>query len=120
LTGLESHQCPLFVQRNTQIINTCVVFPQWHISSNTSFFISFLIIVALGVAYEYLRELQKSLDIRIATALVAANGKGRSRTPGSGRSTPDHEAEESALLGQSKKARAWCVAGHVDGGASSG
>ncbi|CAP60106.1 uncharacterized protein PODANS_1_4220 [Podospora anserina S mat+] len=36
--------------------NLCIVFRQWHISSNFSLFVSLLAIVALGAGYEALRE----------------------------------------------------------------
>jgi len=50
---------------------------------------SCIAIMALGVFYEYLRAFQKSLDTRIALALVAS-GKGKARGP-SGRSSPSDE-----------------------------
>jgi solute carrier family 31 (copper transporter), member 1 len=86
--------------RNTQIIDTCVVFRQWHISSNLSFVVSCFAIILLGIFYEYLREIQKSLDRRIALSLISAKGKGRLRSSASsGRSSPDSEIlEEAGLL----------------------
>ncbi|ELU38461.1 Ctr domain-containing protein [Rhizoctonia solani AG-1 IA] len=44
-----------------------------HISSNGTFFISFVAIVLLGVAYEWLRRAQTTLDVRIARSI--AKGK---------------------------------------------
>jgi hypothetical protein len=90
------------LSRNTNIVDTCVVFRQWHISSTSSFIFSCLIIVALGVLYEYLRAFQKSFDRRIAASLSGTKGKGRIRlsgSSGSGRSTPEsNQEEESGLL----------------------
>jgi copper transporter 1 len=53
--------------------------------------------VALGVFYEYLREIQKTLDRRIALSL--SDGKGKAQRPRS-RSTSGSEgvAEETGLL----------------------
>jgi len=87
---------------NTQIIDTCIIFPQWHIHSNASFLFSILVIVCLCVLYEYLRVLQQALDFKIAASLAGARGKGR-KPSGSGRSTPEHETEESGLLTRKKK-----------------
>jgi copper transporter 1 len=55
--------------------------------------------MALGVFYEYLRAFQKSLDTRIALALVAS-GKGKTRaTSRSGRSSPGAEFPDIAMGG---------------------
>lgn len=54
-------------------------------------------IVALGVLYEYLREIQKGVDRRIAEALRGAGkeiGSGRR----SGSSSPVSEVEDAGLL----------------------
>ncbi|KAG0700864.1 Ctr copper transporter [Suillus ampliporus] len=75
-------RCSMHMLWNTQIIDTCVVFSQWHIRSHVQFFFSFLAIVGLGMLYEYLRV------------------SGR-RTPltASGRSSPERsDAEETGLL----------------------
>jgi copper transporter 1 len=88
-------------QRNTQIINTCIVFPQWHIKSNSSFVLSFLVIVALGVLYEYLREVQKDVDRRIAVGLRASGAERVSRTgsrEGRGGREGSSEVEDAGLL----------------------
>jgi len=94
-------QCKLHMLWNTQIIDTCVVFPSWHIRSTSSFFFSCLVIVALGVFYEYLREFQKKYDHHLALSLNA-KGKAKLRIS-SGRNTPeqlDQEASgQNALLG---------------------
>jgi hypothetical protein len=60
--------------RNTNIINTCVVFRQWHIHSNIQFFLSCIAVVLIGVGYEWLRDIQKKVDRRIA-AQVLLKGK---------------------------------------------
>lgn len=91
--------------RNTQIVDTCIVFPGWHISSNTAFVFSCIVIVGLSVFYEYLREFQKKYDVHLAKALLS-QGKGKVRVPASGRSTPDSEPEESGLLSGRKALKA--------------
>ncbi|KAF7310449.1 FAD-binding FR-type domain-containing protein [Mycena chlorophos] len=87
-------KCAMNMLWNTQIIDTCIVFRSWHISSHAFFLGSCIAIVGLGVLYEYLRAFQKSLDIRIALALLAeGKGKARARSVSrSGRSSPDEDA----------------------------
>ncbi|RDB16712.1 Copper transport protein CTR2 [Hypsizygus marmoreus] len=92
-------KCSLHMLWNTQIIDTCIVFPSWHISSTASFVVSCLLIVALGVLYEYLREFQKRYDVHLALSLASSGAKGKARAgAGSGRSSPDPAEEESGLL----------------------
>jgi len=67
-------RCSMNMLWNTQIINTCIVFRKWHISTHTGFVLSFLVIVALGVLYEYLRAVQRGFDRRVALGL---RGKGK-------------------------------------------
>ncbi|KAG9125108.1 hypothetical protein FRC07_008946 [Ceratobasidium sp. 392] len=62
-------KCDMNMLWNTQIIDTCIVFKSWHISSTGTFIVSFLAIVALGVAYEWLRRAQTVLDVRIARSI---------------------------------------------------
>lgn len=92
---------------NTQIIDTCVVFRQWHIHSNLQFFFSFLAIVALGLLYEYLRVFSRDFDKRIAMKLRIQSGR---RTPltTSGQSSPERRGdgvEEIGLLNGLRVAR---------------
>ena len=95
LTGIILKQ----VSRNTQIIDTCVVFPQWHIRSNTEFVVSFFAIVALGVFYEWLRGLQKTFDQRIALGLSqSTKGKDRGGLVLSARASPSPVREDTELL----------------------
>ena len=89
------------VNRNTQIVDTCIVFPQWHISSNASFILSFFVIVALGVLYEWLRVVQKQFDIVIAQKLAAE------QPSLSGRSSPHRE--DDTLMGRGTKPARRCV-----------
>ncbi|KAF5386009.1 hypothetical protein D9615_002636 [Tricholomella constricta] len=98
--GHDMLMCSMNMLWNTQIIDTCIVFPSWHIRSHRGFVVSCLVIVALSVLYEYLREIQKKYDLHLARALVtSAKGKGRA-TPGavSGRSSPEVDYEERGLL----------------------
>ncbi|KAF5338486.1 hypothetical protein D9611_013308 [Ephemerocybe angulata] len=95
--------CKLHMLWNTQIENTCIVFRSWHISSRTTFLLSCLLIIALGVFHEWLRAAQKKLDYRIALSLASKPGGGRSgrRSPSpTGRVSPasGQRAEESGLL----------------------
>lgn len=89
-------RCSMHMLWNTQILDTCVVFSQWHIRSHLQFFFSFLAIVALGMLYEYLRVYSRDFDTRIAVKLRSGR-----RTPltASGRSSPERsDAEETGLL----------------------
>jgi len=61
--------------RNTQIVDTCVVFKSWHIRSNTDFVLSLIAIVLLGMFFEWLRAHAKKVDRKI----LAKEGKGRVR-----------------------------------------
>jgi len=95
-------RCSMNMLWNTQIIDTCVVFRSWHIHSVSSFVFSCLVIVALGVFYEYLRAYQKAFDHRIATSLATKNraitgSRGGSRS-GSERSSPEGRLEDAGLL----------------------
>ncbi|KIK63737.1 hypothetical protein GYMLUDRAFT_95298 [Collybiopsis luxurians FD-317 M1] len=91
-------QCSMNMLWNTQIVDTCIVFRSWHISSNTAFFFSCIAIIALGIFYEYLRVLQKALDTRIALALTKDN-RSRSRSRSSSRrNSPDITLESEGLL----------------------
>ena len=58
--------------RNTQIIDTCVVFKSWHIRSNTQFVFSCIAIVLLGIFFEWLRSYTRSVDRK----MLAKAGKG--------------------------------------------
>jgi copper transporter 1 len=86
---------------NTQIIDTCVVFPAWHIRSNTGFVLSFVAIAGLSVLFEYLRLFQRDVDARIKERVN--KGKRASSPVVSGRSTPER-GEDVALL-NGRKAR---------------
>lgn len=94
-----SVQSVFIIFRNTQIIHTCIVFPQWHIRSNASFILSFFAIVALGVFYEWLRGLQRTVDQRIAIKLSqGTKGKARGGFAVSARASPSPEREDTELL----------------------
>jgi len=93
---LTHHSCRLW---NTQVIDSCVVFNWWHIRGPVSFLVSIFIIVALGVAFEGLRLLQRNLDVRVAAQITRARAGGLR----SGRESPLIDVEESLLLGQGLK-----------------
>ena len=61
--------------RNTQIIDTCVVFKSWHIRSNAEFVLSCIAIVLLGIFFEWLRSYTRKVDRNI----LAKAAKGRIR-----------------------------------------
>ncbi|EEB94476.1 hypothetical protein MPER_06702, partial [Moniliophthora perniciosa FA553] len=90
--------CSMNMLWNTQIIDTCIVFPSWHISSTSSFVFSCIAIVALGIFYEYLRIVQKSFDQRIALSL--SKGK-RKNQPRSRSQSPETVESQGLLTGRS-------------------
>jgi len=92
-------KCAMHMLWNTQIIDTCIVFPSWHITSNTSFILSFIVILLLGVLYEYLRFVQRRIDVYIAQAISnGERGKGRVRSPIRSGSVSPAGGEDRALL----------------------
>jgi copper transporter 1 len=78
--------------RNSDIIDTCVVFRWWHVRSYTAFVLTLLAIALLGVLYEYLRLFQRKLDFHIVQSLSASKSKGASR--GRDRSNSPRGGEE--------------------------
>ncbi|KAG2154380.1 copper transporter [Suillus bovinus] len=99
-------RCSMHMLWNTQIIDTCIVFSQWHIRSNLQFVFSFLAIVALGMFYEYLRVYSRDFDKRVAVKLRIKNGR-RSPLTASGQSSPARydDAEDTGLLNASRVTR---------------
>ncbi|KAF8320819.1 Ctr copper transporter [Clavulina sp. PMI_390] len=66
-------KCSMNMLWNYQITDTCVVFRSWHISGAFTFVLSFLIILLLGITYEWLRKLQRALDIQTAQRITRAS-----------------------------------------------
>jgi len=90
-------KCSMHMLWNTQIEDTCVVFQSWHISSKTTLFFSCLAIVALGVLYEYLRQVQRTYDQNVARHLMTrTKGKAVDSRRGSRSNSP--ETEDAGLL----------------------
>ncbi|KAG8871424.1 hypothetical protein FRB97_008704, partial [Tulasnella sp. 331] len=88
-----SSMCKMHMLWNWETVDTCIVFRSWHVSSTSTFIISFLIVALIGVFYEWLREVKSAYDIQ--TARTLARGKepsliGRDVSPG----------EEALLLGR--------------------
>ncbi|KAJ7785116.1 Ctr copper transporter [Mycena maculata] len=83
-------RCSMNMLWNTQIVDTCIIFRSWHISSTATFLLSCAAIMSLAVFYEGLRAFQKRLDTRIALELAnAAPTTGTIRLP---------DAEDADLL----------------------
>ena len=88
------------------------------IRSTTSFLLSFLAIVALGVFYEWLRAFARRLDRSVARALAASSsgaGKGKGRVSRSRSMSPAPgvgaaDEEEALLMGSSSSS---FVKGHT-------
>jgi len=102
-------RCKMNMLWNTDIIDTCIVFRSWHITSKAAFIYSCFAIVALCILYEYLRGFQRTLDYRIAVSLSKGKRRSRSSGPGnSGRSSPAGQGnlEETGLLSGQKRTSA--------------
>ena len=92
--------------RNTQIINTCIIFRQWHITSRTAFVLSLIVIAGLGVLFEYLRVAQRTFDARIALSLARhKSGRSRSPSPAIASGSEAEIAESERLLGTRRSPR---------------
>jgi len=88
---------------NTQIVDTCIVFRSWHIDSTSSLLFACLIIVCLGIFFEYLRQVQRVVDQHLAVTLISGKGKVTRRDSNaggtSGSSVPEpRDNEEVGLL----------------------
>lgn len=92
-------KCSMNMLWNTQIIDTCVVFPSWHVRSHWHFALSFAAIVALGVFYEWLRAFSGRIDRSVARRL-AQEAKGKGRVSPSARASPGLEEDEGLLTGR--------------------
>ena len=107
--SIPSYLSPLPTCRNTQVVDTCIVFKQWHISSRFAFALSLIAIIFMSLGYEYLRAYQRIVDHRIA--LMLSRGKARDKGSVSGRSSPELSSpgvEEAGLLsGRPKKLAIW-------------
>ena len=90
--------CTMHMLWNTQIIDTCVVFPFWHIRSTGGFVLSFAAIVGLSALYEYLRLFQRTVDARIHEKVN--KGKRAASPLASGRSTPERGEDIGLLNGR--------------------
>lgn len=89
------HECTMDMLWNTNVIDTCIVFRSWHITSTAAFAFSFLAIVGLGVFYEYLRIFSRRFDQNLAQSL-RAKGKAPIRLP-STRSSPERDNGNAGL-----------------------
>ena len=87
------------IHRNTDIIDTCIIFRSWHVSSISFFIGSCIFIVLLCIFYEYLRVFQRKLDYRIALSLQAKR-KGKTQASSSGRNSPEDSEDASLLPGR--------------------
>ncbi|KAJ6562162.1 Ctr copper transporter [Mycena capillaripes] len=63
-------RCSMNMLWNTQVVDTCIVFRSWHVSSTFTFIVSCAAIMGLGVLYEALRTFQRTVDARIARDLA--------------------------------------------------
>jgi copper transporter 1 len=96
--GHNMMRCKMNMLWNTDIIDTCIVFRSWHVSSISFFIASCIFIVLLCIFYEYLSVFQRKMDYHIALSLKAKRkGKPQGSNSGSGRNSPE-DSEDAALL----------------------
>ena len=102
-----THSLPLIpailtqIPRNTDIIDTCIIFRSWHVSSISFFIGSCISIVLLCIFYEYLRVFQQKMDHRIALLLQAKRkGRPQGSNSGSGRNSPEDSEDATLLTGR--------------------
>ncbi|KAF8325246.1 uncharacterized protein EI90DRAFT_3238319 [Cantharellus anzutake] len=84
----------------TNIVDTCVVFRSWHIRTQFGFFLSFVVIVLLGVLYERLRNDQRLLDVKISAEIVQERNE-------------NTERQELLNTGPKRQAYTWHVTYHL-------
>lgn len=91
-----------FENRNSDIIDTCIVFRWWHVRSYPGFVLTIFIIALLGVLYEYLRVLQRNLDLHILSLSAKNRGvardRDRSNSPRAGSAIGEGNLEAVGLL----------------------
>ncbi|TFK21096.1 Ctr copper transporter [Coprinopsis marcescibilis] len=100
-------KCNMHMLWNTDIVDTCIVFRSWHISTKSAFFASCIAIVLLCVFHEWLRVFQQKVDRQIAlrlqkkaAGLRGSRGSSRERdTPVSPTEIGEHE-DAGLLSGQ--------------------
>jgi len=90
--------CKMYMLWNTNIINTCIVFREWHIQSTSGFIFSLFVIGLIGVGYEWIRDLQRKLDVRIAARMIQTR-RAAGASSSSGIDTP---GEDALLLGRAR------------------
>ncbi|KAG8956209.1 hypothetical protein FRC04_004285 [Tulasnella sp. 424] len=74
-------KCKMHMLWNWETVDTCVVFRSWHVYNMTQFVITCLIIVLIGVSFEWLRKVQKGYDAKLSRGPVGGAGTKRSRSP---------------------------------------
>ncbi|KAI5776551.1 Ctr copper transporter family-domain-containing protein [Geopyxis carbonaria] len=74
------HRCSMSMLFTWNTQDLCLVFRWWHVHDAFSLVLSLLAVVALGMGYEYIRDLSRKyaarVDARAAAAVSSANGRG--------------------------------------------
>ncbi|KAG8979408.1 hypothetical protein FRC05_008393 [Tulasnella sp. 425] len=70
-------KCKMHMLWNWETVDTCVVFRSWHVYNMTQFVITCLIIVLIGVSFEWLRKVQKGYDAKLSRGPVGGAGTKR-------------------------------------------
>ncbi|KXN90785.1 Copper transport protein ctr6 [Leucoagaricus sp. SymC.cos] len=97
-------QCTMDMLWNTNVIDTCIVFRSWHITSTTAFVFSFFVVVALGVLYEYLRNFCRRFDQNLAESL-RGKGKARIRLPSTNTSPERNDGNAEPGLANGRRSK---------------
>jgi hypothetical protein len=93
---------------NTQIVDTCIIFRSWHISSTFTLLLSIVIIILIGIGYEYTRVLQGRLDKSIARGIINKRALNAARSGGGGEGY-ESPGEEALLVGRGSKVRMYVI-----------
>ncbi|KDQ21751.1 hypothetical protein BOTBODRAFT_26178 [Botryobasidium botryosum FD-172 SS1] len=95
-------RCKMYMLWNTNIVDTCIVFAEWHVRSTLTFLLSLLAVAAIGVGYEWLREAQRKFDLHVATRLVQKRNANAAGGSSSGLGGAESPGEEALLIGRAR------------------
>ncbi|TGZ81773.1 Ctr copper transporter [Ascodesmis nigricans] len=62
------HRCQMSMLFTWNTQDLCLVFRWWHVSGPISLVLSLLVVVALGMGYEYVREITRRYEARVDAA----------------------------------------------------
>ncbi|KAL7410226.1 Ctr copper transporter family-domain-containing protein [Mrakia frigida] len=81
-------RCSMNMLWNWQVVDTCVIFRSWHITSTFTMILSCLVVALMAFGYELLQSKINIYNRRVATSLVL-NYPSTSSGTASGRASPE-------------------------------